>query len=235
MEILERYEVLLAAAYVRGVAQIYGKPMLSSCLVQTPLDALTDSELTQILDAGAQAELKLYPFKKKENLPRVSAVLGFLRGVQPQSLLDIGSGRGVFLFPFLREFPDVPVTSLDLLLRRVEMLQALSAGGVAYLTALQGDICVWDAPDGAFDVVTLLEVLEHIPDVERAVANAVRLARRYVVVTVPSKPDNNPEHIHLLTKEKLTGLFTQIGCEKLKFGGVNGHLTVIVLNKRKDL
>lgn len=236
MEMIERYDVLLAAAYVRGAAHIYGKPVLPSDLAQTPLDALTDNELTQIIDAGVQAELKLYPFKKKEDLPRVSAVLGFLRGVQPQSLLDIGSGRGVFLFPFLREFPDVPVTSLDLLPRRVEMLQTVSTGGVARLTALQGDICAWDAPDGAFDVVTLLEVLEHIPDVERAVDNAVRLARRYVVVTVPSKPDNNPEHIHLLTKEKLTGLFTQAGYEKLKFGGVNGHLTAVVsLNKRKDL
>jgi 2-polyprenyl-3-methyl-5-hydroxy-6-metoxy-1,4-benzoquinol methylase len=50
------------------------------------------------------------------------------------------------------------------------------------------------------DIVTLLEVLEHIPDVEKAVA-AVRMARKYVVVSVPSKEDNNPEHIHLLTKK----------------------------------
>ena len=89
------------------------------------------------------------------------------------------------------------------------------------------DICTWDAPDGAFDVVSLLEVLEHIPAVERAVRSAVRLARRYVVVTVPSKPDNNPEHIHLLTREKLTCLFRQAGCGRLQFGGVNGHLLLI--------
>jgi len=95
------------------------------------------------------------------------------------------------------------------------------------LTALRQDICTCDVPAASFDVVTLLEVLEHIPEVDRAVEAAVRLARRYVVVTVPSKPDNNPEHIHLLTKEKLTGLFSAAGCEKLKFGGVNGHLLAI--------
>lgn len=73
------------------------------------------------------------------------------------------------------------------------------------------------------DIVTLLEVLEHIPDVEKAVA-AVRMARKYVVVPVPSKEDNNPEHIHLLTKKTLTDLFANAGCTRLHFDGVNGHL-----------
>ncbi len=226
METTGQYETLLAAAYVRG-AGLSGEHALSPELVQTPLEALTDSELARIISAGSQAGLKLYRFKQKEDLPRVSAVLGFLRGIQPQSLLDVGSGRGVFLFPFLRDFPETPVTAVDLLSHRVDLLSAVAGGGVDRLTALRRDICTWDAPDGSFDVVTLLEVLEHIPEVERAVETAVRLARRYVVVTVPSKPDNNPEHIHLLTKEKLTGLFARAGCERLKFGGVNGHLMAV--------
>lgn len=224
---MNRYDALLAAAYVRGMAQSGGEPHLPPELIHTPLEALTDCELAQLTDAGNRAGLKLYRFKEKEDLPRVSAVLGFLRGIQPESLLDVGSGRGAFLFPFLREFPEVPVTSVDLLPHRVELLLAVARGGVDRLTPLRQDICTWDAPDGSFDVVALLEVLEHIPAVEQAVEAAVRLARRYVVVTVPSKPDNNPEHIHLLTKDKLTGLFARAGCERLKFGGVNGHLTAI--------
>lgn len=229
-----KYDTLLAAAYVRGIGQSTGTPALPPELAQSPLEALTDRELARLTDAGAEAGLKLYPFKQKEDLPRVSAVLGFLRGVRPESLLDVGSGRGAFLFPFLRAFPEVPVTAVDLLPHRVELLQAVAAGGIRRLTALRQDICAWDAPEGSFDVVTLLEVLEHIPDVDRAVAAAVRLARRYVVVTVPSKPDNNPEHIHLLTKEKLTGLFQAAGCDRLKFGGVNGHLMAVASLKRQE-
>ena len=76
-------------------------------------------------------------------------------------------------------------------------------------------------------MVTLLEVLEHIPEVGKAVTAAVKMARRYVVVSVPSKEDDNPEHIHLLTKEILTELFTAAGCSRLHFGGVNGHLIMI--------
>ncbi len=153
--------------------------------------------------------------------------MGFLRGIQPESLLDVGSGRGVFLFPFMREFPWVPVTSLDILDKRVTLLNAIHDGGMENLTALKASICDWNVPDGTFDVVTLLEVLEHIPDVQAAVKNAVRLARRYVVVTVPSKPDNNPEHIHLLSKPVLTELFGTAGCNRLQFDGVPGHLFMV--------
>ena len=62
---------------------------------------------------------------------------------------------------------------------------------------------------------------------EKAVAAAVKMAREYVVVSVPSKPDNNPEHIHLLTKDILTKLFADAGCTKLHFGGVNGYLIMM--------
>ena len=62
---------------------------------------------------------------------------------------------------------------------------------------------------------------------EKAIAAAVKMARRYVVVTVPSKPDDNPEHIHLLTKDRLTQLFTEAGCTKLHFDGVEGHLFLV--------
>ena len=160
--------------------------------------------------------------------------MGFLKGVQPESLLDVGSGRGVFLFPFLQEFPWVPVTSVDILPHRVQMLQHISAGGIENLTSMQKNICHWQEEENQFDVVTLLEVLEHIPDVQSAVNNAVRLAKRFVVVSVPSQPDDNPEHIHLLTKDILTDLFTNAGCCNLHFGGVNGHLIMMATVEKEQ-
>lgn len=213
---------VLSAAYVRGY--IISNGGLSGELVRTPLEDLSDAQIGELIAYGEQHDLKMYRFKEKEDLPRVRAVLGFLKAVSPANLLDVGSGRGAFLFPFLRDFPDTPVTAVDVLPHRVEFLQTLRDGGIRPLSALRADICAWDAPDGSFDVVTLLEVLEHIPDVERAVANAARLSRRYIVVSVPSKPDNNPGHIHLLTKDRLTALFISAGVQKLRFGGVNGHL-----------
>lgn len=221
---MERYEVDLAVAYVRGCAKQGQIALLPEHLATAPAAELTQQEFETLLELAEKAQLRMYHFKKKDMLPRVQAVMGFLKSVQPESLLDVGSGRGAFLYPFLLQFPWANVTSVDLLPHRVQTLQALTLGGVENLTALQQDICHWDAPDKSFDTVTLLEVLEHIPNVEQAIRAAVRLARRYVVVTVPSKEDNNPEHIHLLTKELLTKYFTAAGCKKLHFSGVNGHL-----------
>ena len=221
---LEQYEKDFAGAYVRGYAKRKDPGLLSKSLLETPLAELTDEEAAAVIQAGSSTGLRMYHFKKRDLLPRVRAVIGMLKGFQPENLLDVGSGRGVFLLPFLKEFPRVPVTSVDLLPHRVEMLQCLAEGGIKNLTALRQDICAWETDADAFDVVTMLEVLEHIPDVYSAVNAAVRLARRYVVVSVPSRPDDNPEHIHLLTKERLTGLFAKAGCDRLHFSGVNGHL-----------
>ena len=72
-------------------------------------------------------------------------------------------------------------------------------------------------------------MLEHIPDVSAAIRSAVRAAKKYVVITVPSKPDDNPGHIHLLTKGVLTELFEMAGCSRLHFDGVAGHLMMIAV------
>ena len=227
-EIQERYNLKPAAAWIRGQALRTGKPEIDKELLEMPLNLLTDGEFTEIIKIGEQAGMKLYPFKTgKAELPRVRRVMSFLHGVEFRTLLDVGSGRGVFLLPFMEEFPDIQITSLDLLEKRVTFLNELSAGGYEQLTAYQKNICDQSYPENSFDVVTLLEVLEHIPAVEKAIEAAVKMARQYVVVTVPSKPDDNPEHIHLLTKDILTEMFTKAGCTKLHFGGVEGHLFMV--------
>lgn len=224
----ERYNLKQAAAWLRGHAITTGTPEIDPELLEMPLEVLTGEELSSIVEIGEKTGQKLYPFKTgKSELPRVSQVLGFFHGIEFDTLLDVGSGRAVFLLPFMERFPQVQVTSLDLLDKRVTFLNELSAGGYSRLTAHNKNICDQPFPENSFDVVTLLEVLEHIPEVGKAVAAAVKMAKKYVVVSVPSKEDDNPEHIHLLTKEILTELFARAGCTKLHFGGVNGHLIMM--------
>lgn len=222
----------LASAYVRGCA-MNGKISLPEELVLQPLESLTEEQKDELVTLGKKAELKMHYFKEKDQLPRVQLVMGFLRGMvasgQITSVLDVGSGRGAFLFPLLTEFPGLDVTSIDILPHRVALLHSVEQGGVSNLHALERNLCEWDGPDGAFDAVTLLEVLEHIPEVEKAVANAVRMAGRYIIVTVPSKPDDNPEHIHLFTRDTLTDMFLKAGCSKVKFDSVLNHLFMIAI------
>ena len=227
-DLTERYDVRTAAAWILGHAGRTGIPALPESAVRKKADDCTEQEQLEIIRAGQSAGLKLYPFKQgTQKLARTRRVLGFLHSVPFETMLDAGSGRGVFLIPFMKEFPRVRVTSLDLLEKRVTFLNELADGGFSQLHAEQKSICEQPYPDGSFDVVTMLEVLEHIPDVEKAVASAVNIARKYVVVTVPSKPDNNPEHIHMLTKDILTQLFAAAGCTRLHFDGVEGHLFMV--------
>lgn len=198
----------------------------------TLLDAYKRGYEINYKEKNDAPERKEYYFKEKENLPRVQVVLGFLQGIVPaglcRKLLDVGSGRGVFLFPLMRKFPNLEVTSLDILPHRIELLQCLHDGGINNLRPILADICTWNAPDKSFDVVTMLEVLEHIPDTEAVVKNAIRLAKNYIIVSVPSKPDDNPEHIHLFSNEDLEHLFLKNGCNKIKFMSVTNHRVMVV-------
>lgn len=227
-DLQERYDLFAAAAWVLGHARRTGIPQLPEALLSKQAPDCSDAELEQITLAGQNAGLKLYPFKTgTQTLARTRRTFGFLHSIAFETMLDVGSGRGVFLIPFMKEFPWVQVTGLDLLEKRVIFLRELAQGGFPRLRALQEDICRQPFADNSFDVITMLEVLEHIPEVEKAIASAVHMARRYVVVTVPSKPDSNPEHIHLLTKDRLTRMFSDAGCTRLHFDGVEGHLFMV--------
>jgi 2-polyprenyl-3-methyl-5-hydroxy-6-metoxy-1,4-benzoquinol methylase len=142
-------------------------------------------------------------------------------------LLDIGSGRGVFLWPLLDAFPELPVLAVDRDRKHVADLHAVGAGGIERLSAACMDIGRLAVADGAFDVVTFLEVLEHQPEPLTALRQAVRAARRIVVLSVPSQPDENPEHLHLFTRRSLTELFAAAGVTRLTFDAVLNHHLVV--------
>jgi len=223
----ETYFLRTAAAFVRG-RRIQGEPIELTDVLRDPLlDELTDDQQLEILRAGINAGLKLHKFKRTMGLARVRRVFGVLHSLSPEDLLDVGSGRGVFLWPLLDEFSMLPVTAVDQNKQRSNDLEAVRLGGIDRLTAFQMDVTELNFDDDQFDVATMLEVLEHIPTAALAVSQAVRVARRFVVLSVPSKPDDNPEHIYLFDEPQIRKLFSEAGVQRLTFEYVLNHIIVV--------
>lgn len=174
----ERYYLRLTAAAIRGRLKRLGKENIpGSGLMSKDIYSLTDDECEEILKLSGEADVQLYNFKTSHrDLPRIKKVLGFLHGITFDSLIDVGSGRGAFIIPFMDEFPHVKVDSIDILPKRTEMLEDMKNGGITNLNVTLADLCENPFGDNSFDVVTLLEVLEHIPDVKRAIASATAMA-----------------------------------------------------------
>ena len=105
----------------------------------------------------------------------------------PASLLDVGCGEGVLVHRWaLRLGEGVRVVGIDL---QEESLQAgwsaRSAPNLEYRTV---DAKSLPFVDDEFDLASAIEVLEHVPQPERTLAEMARCARRHLLVSVPREP-----------------------------------------------
>jgi hypothetical protein len=83
--------------------------------------------------------------------------------------------------------------------------------------------------DRRFDLVVCSEVLEHLGDWRAAVANLVRMARKHLVITVPSGPrrrmDRMVGHLQHFAGPELRAALEEEGCtiRKVRYWGFPFH------------
>lgn len=143
-----------------------------------------------------------------------------------KSVLEIGARDGYLTRPLAERFEQV--TALDL---------EKPAFDLPRVTTVAGDATRLQFQDDSFDCVLCAEVLEHIPDVEQACRELVRVARHEIIVGVPYRQDTrlgrttcskcgkvNPPwgHVNRFDEARLAQLFPGLRIKEKSFvGSVN--------------
>ncbi|GIL14322.1 MAG: hypothetical protein BroJett038_30420 [Chloroflexota bacterium] len=118
-------------------------------------------------------------FASSREQQRLSITAGFIPN-EARSLLDVGTGNGAFLA--LLEARQTPLSLMGL-----ERSQAAIEAAVCQAEIRAGSLDALPWQDRAFDVVSALEVIEHLPYglYERSLREIERVAGGYILVSVP--------------------------------------------------
>jgi len=156
-----------------------------------------------------------------------------------RSVLDIGARDGYFARLLTDYFSEV--TALDL------QRPSFEIPGVVTVT---GDATKLDFVSDSFDCVFCAEVLEHIPEVQRACDEIMRVARHEIIVGVPFKQDirigrctcqncgkANPPwgHVNSFDSSKLLKLFSGLRLISTSFVGTTKESATALSTLLMDL
>lgn len=109
-----------------------------------------------------------------------------LATANPRSLLDVGCGEGIVTERWAASMPQSRVVGLDL--ADPDLAAEWAKRARPNLTFTAGS--AYELPFGAgeFDVVSGIEMLEHVPDPAVVLAEMRRVARSHLLVSVPREP-----------------------------------------------
>ncbi len=100
-------------------------------------------------------------------------------------MLDAGCGEGFVTRYLAQQNPALRLTGVDLSREAIAYAQEHFGELARFRT---GSLYKLPFSDNSFDTVLCSEVLEHLDDTRRAVNELKRVARRYVLITVPREP-----------------------------------------------
>lgn len=157
---------------------------------------------------------------------------GFERGLDalwaraaPDSILDIGCGEGVWTQRWAQRLPSGRVVGMDLDSPQLrEEWARRSAPNLEFQVRPEGPL---PFADGEFDMVSAIEVLEHVADPAALLAELARVGHRQLLVSVPREPlwrmlnmlrgaylsdlGNTPGHINHWSRRTFVSLLASFG------------------------
>jgi SAM-dependent methyltransferase len=142
-------------------------------------------------------------------------VVDVVRRLGVRDCLDAGCGQP-YLLASLKDELDIETYGCDISARTMEDNAGSPVAREFRVLDLSQE--VW--PDRTFDIVVCSEVLEHIPDWPAAVANLARMAREYVLITVPTGKvrtmDRMVGHTQHFAGPELVAALGASGCRPLE-------------------
>jgi len=100
-----------------------------------------------------------------------------------KKILEVGCGEG-YIIKHLREKFNVNIIGMDISNDILEIARSMNPNLKFFL----GDIYKLGFKDDSFDMVLILEVLEHLKYPNRALEEIKRVSKEYVIVSVPNEP-----------------------------------------------
>lgn len=123
------------------------------------------------------------PIEQKMMAGFFTALDRMLDGLDPKVVVEIGAGEGRITERLTARFPDATVVGLDL--PDTNLAEEWDDIDVPMFF---GDATRMPFVDRSIDLVVGLEVLEHVPHPERALADIARVCRGTAVLSVPREP-----------------------------------------------
>ena len=144
---------------------------------------------------------------------------------QPQSVLDVGCGEGVLTHEWAERLGDRRVVGVDL--EDPKLRAEWAKRRRDNLEYRAQDATSLPFADDEFDLAAAIEVLEHVPDPAATVDEMARVARRWLLVSVPREPlwralnmargahwgslGNTPGHLNHWSKRSFASMLSRRG------------------------
>jgi 2-polyprenyl-3-methyl-5-hydroxy-6-metoxy-1,4-benzoquinol methylase len=143
----------------------------------------------------------------------------------PQSVLDVGCGEGVLTREWAERLGDGRVVGVDL--DDPKLRAEWEERRRPNLEYRPEDATSLSFADDEFDLAAAIEVLEHVPDPSATLSEMSRVARRYMLVSVPREPlwrmlnvargayvgalGNTPGHVNHWSRRGFASLLSRYG------------------------
>jgi SAM-dependent methyltransferase len=144
---------------------------------------------------------------------------------EPESVLDVGCGEGVLTSEWADRLGERRIVGIDL--EDPKLTREWEARRRPNLEFRAEEATSLSFADDEFDMATAIEVLEHVPQPEATVSEMARVARRWLLVSVPREPlwrglnmargaywralGNTPGHLNHWSKRSFVSLLERYG------------------------